>query len=512
MFDPMIHRGDVDRLRLSPYRARRMKTNRSAIVLAAGKGTRMKSALAKVLHRANGRPLAYYPVRRAVELGCSPIVVVVGHQGDRVKEELTALFPEAGLKFAVQKEQKGTADAVLAARRALSGHDGRVLILYGDVPLLTGDTLATLIRKGGKAPVSFLTMCPPDPTGYGRVARDERGAVRAIIEHKDATPEERTLRECNAGIYACDAAFLWKALRGVGARNAQRELYLTDMVAAAYAAGRPAIGVEAPPEEVAGVNDKAELAAAARTLRGRVVDAHMKAGVIVEDPATAFVEDGVELGEDTILEPHVTLRGRTRIAAGARIGTGSVIDGSTIGEGAVVKPYSVLEDARVGARALIGPFARLRPGTDLAEEVHIGNFVETKKTKMARGSKANHLAYLGDAVIGARCNVGAGTITCNYDGVNKLPTVLGDDVFIGSDTQLVAPVTVGDGAYVGAGATITRDVPPGALAITRAPQTVKEGWAIARREALARAKAAAPGTGTGAKGVRGRVAAKRGKK
>lgn len=478
-----------------------MKTTRAAIVLAAGKGTRMKSALAKVLHRANGRPLAYYPVRRAVELRCHPIVVVVGHQGDRVQDELTRLFPDAGLKFAVQKEQKGTADAVRSARRALAGHDGRVLILYGDVPLLTGETLDRLLRRGGKAPVSFLTMCPPDPTGYGRVVRDEAGRVRAIVEHKDATAEERAVRECNAGIYDCDAAFLWKALRGVGAKNAQRELYLTDMVAAAFAAGTPAIGVEAPPEEVAGVNDKAELAAAARTLRERHVLSLMRAGVIVEDPATAYVEEGVELGEDAVLEANVTLRGRTRIGAGARIGTGSVIEGSVVGEGAVVKPYSVLEDAKVGARALIGPFARLRPGTDLAEEVHIGNFVETKKTKMGRGSKANHLAYLGDATVGERCNVGAGTITCNYDGVNKLPTVLGNDVFIGSDTQLVAPVTVGDGAYVGAGATITRDVPPGALALTRAPQTVKEGWAEARRVALAREKAA--------KGVKGRVAARR---
>jgi bifunctional UDP-N-acetylglucosamine pyrophosphorylase/glucosamine-1-phosphate N-acetyltransferase len=481
-----------------------MKTTRSAIVLAAGKGTRMKSGLAKVLHRANGRPLAYYPVRRAVELGCSPIVVVVGHQGDRVRDELTALFPDAGLKFAVQKEQKGTADAVLSARRALAGREGRVLILYGDVPLLTGDTLARLLARGGKAPVSFLTMCPPDPTGYGRVARDPAGRVRAIVEHKDATPAERELRECNAGIYDCDAAFLWKALRGVGARNAQRELYLTDMVAAAHAAGTPAVAVEAPPEEVAGVNDKVELAAAARTLRLRVVEAHQKAGAIVEDPATAFIEDGVELGADAVIEPNVTLRGRTRIATGARIGAGSVVDASEVGEDAVVKPYSVLEEARVGARAIVGPFARLRPGTELAPEVHIGNFVETKKTKMGRGSKANHLAYLGDATVGARCNVGAGTITCNYDGVNKLPTVLGDDVFIGSDTQLVAPVTVGEGAYVGAGATITRDVPPGALALSRAPQTVKEGWATARRAAIARARA------EGKKGVKARVAARRG--
>jgi len=461
------------------------KSARAAIVLAAGKGTRMKSGLAKVLHEANGKPLAWYPIRRALALRCDPVVVVVGHQGDEVRARLEALFPGAPLVFAVQREQKGTGHAVLAARRALAGHDGRVLILYGDVPLLTDETLRTLTRAGRGNPVAFLSMRPADPTGYGRVVRDARGRVEAIVEHKDASAAVRAIDECNAGLYDCDAAFLWKALRKVGASNAQGEYYLTDLIAAAHAAGRPAVAVEAPVEEVSGVNDRVELAAAARVLRRRIAERWMRAGVTLIDPDSTFLDEEVELGADVLVEPHVRIGGATRIGAGTRIGFGSVIVDSTVGARVTVKPYSVFEEARVGDRAQVGPFARLRPGTVLAEDVHIGNFVETKKATLGRGSKANHLAYLGDATIGSGCNVGAGTITCNYDGVNKLPTVLGDGVFIGSDTQLVAPVTVGDGAYVGAGSTIVRDVPAGALALSRSEQVIKEGWATRRRAGAA---------------------------
>lgn len=471
------------------------KTGRAAVVLAAGKGTRMKSGLAKVLHEANGRPLAWYPIQRALELKCNPVVVVVGHQGDAVREKLESLFPGAPLQFAVQAEQKGTAHAVLCAKRALSGHDGRVLILYGDVPLLTTRTLESLTKAGRGKKVAFLTMRPEDPTGYGRVVRDAAGAVSAIVEHKDASPEQRQIRDCNAGLYDCDAAFLWKALKGVRTDNAQGEFYLTDLIAAAARAGEPAVAVEAPVAEVSGVNDKVELAEAARHLRRRLAEEHMRAGVTLIDPATTFLDEGVVLAPDVVIGPNVRIAGLSRIGAGTRIGFGSVITDSTVGENANVKPYSILEEAKVGDRAQIGPFARLRPGSDLAEDVHIGNFVETKKTKMGKGSKANHLAYLGDATIGSRCNVGAGTITCNYDGVNKLPTVLGDEVFIGSDTQLVAPVRVGDRAYVGAGSTVTRDVPAGSLALSRTEQVVKEGWADRRREAMAKSaprKTAAP--------------------
>lgn len=468
------------------------KSARAAIVLAAGKGTRMKSGLAKVLHEANGKPLAYYPIRRALELRCDPVVVVVGHQGDEVRARLEELFPGAPLKFAVQKEQKGTAHAVLSARRALAGHTGRVLILYGDVPLLTDATLRTLTRAGRSNPVAFLSMRPADPTGYGRVVRDGRGRVTAIVEHKDAGPAERAIGECNAGLYDCDAAFLWKALRKVGTSNAQGEYYLTDLVAAAHGAGTPAVAVEAPVEEVSGVNDRVELAAAAKVLRRRLAEHWMRAGASLIDPDSTWLDEEVSLAADVVIEPNVRLVGATSVGAGSRIGFGSVLSNSVVGASVNVKPYSVFEEARVGDRAQVGPFARLRPGTVLAEDVHIGNFVETKKATLGRGSKANHLAYLGDATIGSGCNVGAGTITCNYDGTNKLATVLGDGVFIGSDTQLVAPVRVGDGAYVGAGSTIVRDVPPGALAVSRAQQVIKEEWATRRRAQTPAKKTAAP--------------------
>ena len=467
------------------------KSARAAIVLAAGKGTRMKSGLSKVLHEANGKPLAWYPVRRALELRCDPIVVVVGHQGDEVRARLEALFPGAPLKFAVQAEQKGTGHAVLCARRALAGHTGRLLVLYGDVPLLKTETLRTLTDAGRRNPVAFLSMRPADPTGYGRVVRDARGKVTAIVEHKDATPDQRAIGECNAGLYDCDAGFVWKALKSVGTANAQGEYYLTDLVAAAFAAGTPAVAVDAPVEEVSGVNDRVELAEAARVLRRRLAEKWMRAGVTLVDPATTYIDEEVELAADVTVEPNVRLLGATRVGSGSRIGFGSVIENSTVGSFVAVKPYSIFESAKVGDRAQIGPFARLRPGSDLAEDVHVGNFVETKKTTMGKGAKANHLAYLGDATIGSKTNVGAGTITCNYDGVNKLPTVLGDGVFIGSDTQLVAPVTVGDGAYVAAGSTIVRDVPPGALALSRTEQVVKEGW-VARRKAQQAAAAQAP--------------------
>ncbi|HEY0838925.1 MAG TPA: bifunctional UDP-N-acetylglucosamine diphosphorylase/glucosamine-1-phosphate N-acetyltransferase GlmU [Vulgatibacter sp.] len=453
----------------------------AAVVLAAGKGTRMKSTLSKVLHEANGRPLAWYPIRRALDLGCAPVAVVVGHQGDDVRHRLEALFPGAPLRFVVQEEQLGTGHAVRCAKDALRDHDGRVLILYGDVPLLTAPTLERLVAAGRERALAFLSMEPADPTGYGRVIRDEAGSVRAIVEQKDGKPEELAVRECNAGLYDVDSTFLWRELDLVKSDNAQGEIYLTDLVGAAWRAGEAAAAVPAPVDEVSGVNDRAELAAASRELRRRLALAHMRAGVSMIDPDTVYLDEDVTIGPDVTLEPNVRIGRGSHVGPGSTIGQGSVIVGSRVGAGVTVKPYSVFEDAVVGDRAVVGPFARLRPGTDLGPEVHIGNFVETKKTTMGRGSKANHLTYLGDAVIGERCNVGAGTITCNYDGVNKLLTELGDGVFIGSDTQLVAPVRVGDGAYVGAGTTVTGDVPAGALAISRAPQVVKEGWTARRR-------------------------------
>lgn len=466
---------------------------RAAIILAAGKGSRMKSELPKVLHPVNGKAMATFPIRRALALRCDPVVVVVGHQHERVRSELEAEFPEAPLRFVHQAEQLGTGHAVATARRALAGFDGRVLIVCGDVPLLTGPTLQRLMRAGRGRLVAGLSMRPEDPHGYGRVVRDESGQVMAVVEQKDLAPGQKEISECNAGIYDCDAKFLWKALRQLRTDNAQGEYYLTDIIAAAYEAGQPAAMIDAPEEDVMGVNDRVELARASRIQRQRVAIRHMQAGVTLLAPEATYIEEDVRIGADAVIEPNVALHGATRIGAGARIGFGSVIRSSRIAAGVEVKSYSVLEDAVVGENASVGPFARLRPGTRLGEGVRIGNFVETKNAQLGEGAKVNHLSYVGDAVVGKRSNVGAGTITCNYDGEKKHRTVLGDDVFVGSDSQLVAPVKVGDGAYVGAGSTVVEDVPAGALAVARSRQVVKEGWVASRKKKAApAAKTARP--------------------
>jgi bifunctional UDP-N-acetylglucosamine pyrophosphorylase/glucosamine-1-phosphate N-acetyltransferase len=443
----------------------------AAVVLAAGKGTRMKSDKAKVLHEACGRPIAFFPLRAALALDCAPVVVVVGHQAEEVERQLGPLFPQA--KFALQKEQLGTGHAVLCAEEALRGFSGSVLILAADVPLVRAETLQKLVdaREKTGAQVALLTCRAKDPKGYGRIVRNSKGEVARIVEEKDASAEEKKIDEVNASIYLCDSEFLFKALRTVGRSNAQGEYYLTDVVAK----GR-AVAVEAEEAEVSGVNDRAQLAASAAQLRARKNAQLMKDGVTLRDPAVTYVEDGVEIGPDSVLEPLVTLRGKTRVGRGVEIGQGCVIVDTEIADGARILPYSVFESAKVGPGAIVGPFARLRPGAQVGEQAHVGNFVELKKTVLGKGSKANHLSYLGDAVIGEGCNVGAGTITCNYDGVNKQQTIIEDGAFIGSDTQLVAPVRVGKGAYVGSGATIREDVPAGALAVSAGKQRNIEGW------------------------------------
>jgi len=454
----------------------------AAVVLCAGKGTRMKSEKAKVLHPILGKPLCAYPLMRALDLGASPVVPVVGHQAEEVERNVRTHFPSAPLRFALQREQRGTADAVRSAEEALKGFSGHVLILYGDVPLVRRETLEALVaaheKSGGV--LSLVSTSPADPTGYGRVLR-EGGRVVRIVEHKDTTPEQRAVRECNAGIYVVASSFLWPALGRIKSANAQGEFYLTDLVEMAAAQG-PVGSVEADFGETAGVNDRVELAARARDMQTRINTQHMRAGVTLHDPAATWIEEGVAIGPDTEVFPMVTLAGGTVVGRNVTIGQGCVLTASSVADGVNLKPYTVLEEARVGERSIVGPFARLRPGTELAEEVHVGNFVETKKARIGRGSKANHLAYLGDARIGAGVNVGAGTITCNYDGVNKHLTELGDGVFIGSDSQLVAPVKVGEGAYVGAGTTVTKDVPPGSLAVSRTPQVNVEGWAARKKE------------------------------
>lgn len=456
----------------------------AAIVLCAGKGTRMKSARAKVLHEVLGRPISYYPISRAFEVGASPVVAVVGHQAEQVQSTLEDQFARRTLQFALQEKQLGTAHAVLAAKPNLEGFDGEIFILYGDTPMLTAATLKALrkAKRARKAPLALVGFRPPNPHGYGRLVREGKDVAR-IVEQKDCTPEQTKIGECNAGMYLVDAGFLWKALERIGKGNAQGEFYLTDLVAIAHESKLPVASIEAPFEEVSGVNDRVELARAGKAMRQRINERHMRNGVTFDDPDSTLVEESVKLAADVRIGPNCVLAGDTRIGKGTVIGPGCVLTNATVGENVTVRAYSVFEDAKVSRGGQIGPFARLRPGTELAEGVHIGNFVETKKARIGKGSKANHLAYLGDAVIGSGVNVGAGTITCNYDGVNKHQTVLGDGVFIGSDSQLVAPVTVGKGSYVGAGSTIVEDVPPNSLAIARSRQVTKKDYVKKKRAA-----------------------------
>jgi bifunctional UDP-N-acetylglucosamine pyrophosphorylase/glucosamine-1-phosphate N-acetyltransferase len=469
----------------------RSDTPLAAVVLAAGKGTRMKSRTAKVLHEIGGRPLAYYPIKRALDAGASPVVVVVGHQAEAVEAAIAAALPGAPIRFAVQKQQLGTAHAVLAAKAALRGWKGPIAILSGDTPLLEEETLRRVVaaRARARAPLAFAAMTLDAPRGYGRVVRDPKGRPARIVEEKDASEAERALREVNAGLYCVDAAFLWKALARVGSDNAQKELYLTDLVAiAARRAGAAAVAVD--PAQAAGVNDREELARAARVLLRRRASALMRAGVTIEDPDRFDCDEGVEIAPDVAIEPGVRLLGRTRVGAGCRIGAGAILRDATLAPHVTVRPYTLVDESTVASDAILGPFSRLRPGSEIGEGAHVGNFVETKKSRLGKGAKANHLAYVGDATVGAGVNIGAGTITCNYDGEKKHPTVIGDGAFIGSDSILVAPLEIGAGAYVAAGSTITQAVPPGALALGRARQENKEGW-VERRRAEKQAKAAA---------------------
>ena len=471
--------------------ASRRRAPLAAIVLAAGKGTRMKSGRPKVLHEVCGRPLAYYPVRRALEAGADPVVVVVGHEAPAVEKTLAGSVGDPRVRFAVQRPQRGTAHAVLAAKKALRGFAGDLLILSGDTPLLTRETLDAVIdarRKNGTL-LAFATMHLENPTGYGRVVHAPDGGPALVVEEKDATPEERAIHEVNAGLYCADAAFLWETLSRVDSRNAKREFYLTDLVALA-AERSGAATARVSPVEASGVNDQEELSLAARALTRRFATALMKAGVTIEDPERFDCDEEVEVGPGTVLEPSIRLRGRTRVESGCRIGQGSILTDTEVHRGAVVKPYTVADRAVIGPRAEVGPFARFRPGAELGPEVRIGNFVEVKKSRIGRGSKANHLTYLGDATIGEWVNVGCGTVTCNYDGEKKHPTAIGDRVFLGSDSILVAPISIGKGAYVAAGSTLTEDVPPGALALGRARQVTKPGWVAGRKRAAPQARAA----------------------
>lgn len=459
----------------------------TVVLLAAGRGVRMKSARPKVLHEAAGRPLIDHAVAaaRAYLAGRpgSRLVVVAGAGREELIPHLARTAPEAIV--VVQDPPRGTGDAVRAAVSAL-GDATRVVVLAGDVPLLTAGTLVRLegaLDVDPGAGVAVLTARLGDAGAYGRVVRDGSGRFARIVEAKDATPEELAIGEINSGIYAFERTVLERELPRLTDDNAQREFYLTDVLGLAVADG---IGVVAIPveeaSEVLGVNSRAELAEVDALLRRRAARAAMAAGATLIRPETITLDEGVTFGPDAVVEPFVTITGASSVGAGSRIGQGCVVGSSTIGANVLVRPYCVIENAVVGDGAFVGPFARLREGTVLGPDVHVGNFVETKKARLARGAKANHLTYLGDCSVGEKTNVGAGVITCNYDGFGKHHTGIGAGVFVGSDVQLVAPVTIGDGAIIGAGSTITKDVPAHALATSRVPQKTIEGGGARYRE------------------------------
>jgi bifunctional UDP-N-acetylglucosamine pyrophosphorylase/glucosamine-1-phosphate N-acetyltransferase len=453
----------------------------ASIVLAAGKGTRMKSGLIKVLHPVAGAPMIAWPVEAAREAGSDTIVLVIGHQASAVQ---AAFRGAADIRYAMQEEQLGTGHAVACALDALAGFRGTVLILCGDTPLLRAETLKKLLafHRDKQAAVTVLTTIMDDPYGYGRIVRGAAGVVTRIVEQKDASPEEQEIREINSGIYCIDSDFLYANIKGLGNDNAQGEYYLTDLLAMAVQKGLTCLALETPDaDEILGINDRVQLAVAGRILRSRINRDHMLNGVTIIDPGNTYIDRGVTIGADTTIHPGCLISGGTVIGGGCLIEGGVSISGCRIGDDCHIKAASVLEDSELGEDVAIGPMAHLRPGTTLGNKVKIGNFVETKKIVMGEGSKASHLTYLGDAEIGCNVNIGCGTITCNYDGVNKHRTVIGDDVFIGSDVQLVAPVSVGRNSLVAAGTTVTIDVPPDSLAISRVPQANKEGWRLKKR-------------------------------
>ena len=447
------------------------------VVLAAGQGKRMHSDQPKVLHPLSGRPLLAHVLETAQLLTPRRLCVVVGHCAQAVRER----FAQADVTWALQERQMGTGHAVMQALPHLEA-GGTILVLYGDVPLIAPETLRAVVGAG-EGRLALLTQELDLPRGYGRIVRDGDGRILRIVEEKDASPSERAIREVNTGILAASRERLEAWLAGLGNENIQREYYLTDIVAAAVA-DRVSVEARHPasPYECLGVNSKSELALLERHYQMSQSAKLLDAGVTLADPARVDVRGELTCGRDVSIDVNCIFEGRVTLGDGVRIGANCILRDVTLGAGTVVKPFSLIEEATVGANARIGPYARIRPGTHLEDEVHVGNFVEVKASTLGRGSKANHLSYIGDSAVGSGVNIGAGTITCNYDGANKHRTVIEDDVHIGSDVQLIAPVTVGKGATIGAGATVVRDVPPGGLTLTEAKQVTKPGWQRPRKK------------------------------
>jgi bifunctional UDP-N-acetylglucosamine pyrophosphorylase/glucosamine-1-phosphate N-acetyltransferase len=450
--------------------------------MAAGKGTRLKSQRPKVLHEIGGKPLLAHVIAAASKIVApAEIFVVIGHQAEKVRTAVAS----TGVAFIEQTEQLGTGHAIQCARAAIAGYDN-ILVLSGDVPLIRSETIEQLwsFHQSEQAAMTILTAAPDDPTGYGRIVRRsfQSPEVEAIVEQKALSASQQSIGEINSGIYAFQTAPLLAHLDKLTADNANKEVILTDMAGLLGAAGQRVVAIKAAEAiEVLGANTIAELVALDATLRAATANRLMAQGVTIFRPETCVIDADVEVAADTVIEPFVQLLGRTRIGGDCLIRSYTVIENCTLGRGVLVRQCCVLAESTVAASAKIGPFAHLRPGSEIGEDAHVGNFVETKKAKLGKGAKANHLTYLGDAEVGAGSNIGAGVITCNYDGIHKHKTRIGKDTFIGSDSTLVAPVEVGDGAYVGAGSCITKDVPAGALAVGRARQLIKEGWATARR-------------------------------
>lgn len=441
------------------------------VILAAGQGTRMRSTRPKVLHELAGRALIDHVIATASSLEGARLHVVIGHGGDQVRETLA----DVEVDFVVQPEQKGTGHAVAQALKGLG--DGQVLVLYADVPLIRRDTLAALLERVDEQRMGLLTVDLSDPAGYGRIKRDADGEAVAIVEHKDASVEERAIRECNTGIMAMTAAQLRRWLPRLCADNVQGEYYLTDVIAMAAAEGT-AIATTQPgsPGEVEGINDHVQLARLERVFQAGEAERLLREGVALADPARFDVRGELDCGSDVVIDVGCIFEGRVELADGVHVGAYCVIRNSRIGPASVIEAHSVLDGASVEGGGQIGPFARLRPGTRLAHGAKVGNFVETKNAEVGEGAKINHLSYVGDARLGRGVNIGAGTITCNYDGANKHRTEIGDRAFIGSNTALVAPVSVGEGATIGAGSTISEDVEAGALAVARGRQISKSDW------------------------------------
>jgi bifunctional UDP-N-acetylglucosamine pyrophosphorylase / glucosamine-1-phosphate N-acetyltransferase len=462
----------------------------AVIILAAGEGTRMKSKTPKVLHSLCGRSMLGHALAAARELRPGRLIVVAGHGREQVSTHVAAEEPQA--QVVVQEQQGGTGHAVRTVIEAVGLIHGQVIVTYADMPLLRADTLAELAREGeaSRNAVTVLTARTADPAGYGRIVRDGTGALAEIVEHADATPEQRQIEEINSGCYAFEGTLLADAIKRLPAGNAQGQEYLTDVVAILRGDGHRVGTVEAAdPAEIQGVNDRVQLASARRVLNGRLLEAWMRAGVTIIDPATTWIDAGVVLEPDAEIGPGTQLEGRTVIGTGARIGPGCVLRDTVVGEGAEVIS-TVSESAEIGPDATVGPFTRLRPGTKLGRGAKAGSYVEMKNAVVGDGSKVPHLSYVGDADIGEHSNIGAATIFVNYDGVAKHHTTVGDHVRIGSDSMIVAPVTIGDGAYTAAGTVVTEDVPPGALGIGRAEQHNVAGWVERRRPGTPSARAA----------------------